>query len=61
MNLHEASIPTPEKQRIILFVGSPGSGKSTFYGKRLQPLGYERINQDTLKTVRLYAPLLNVC
>ncbi|KAL8899476.1 MAG: hypothetical protein Q9207_006181 [Kuettlingeria erythrocarpa] len=36
---------------IVLFCGSPGSGKSTFYWKYLQHLGYERVNQDTLKTV----------
>lgn len=41
------------KQDIIIFVGSPGSGKSTFYKRLLQPLGYVRINQDTLKTVCL--------
>ena len=35
---------------IVLFCGSPGSGKSTFYWQYLQPLGYERINQDILKT-----------
>ncbi|KAL8650510.1 MAG: hypothetical protein Q9210_003785 [Variospora velana] len=35
---------------IILFCGSPGSGKSTFYRKHLQPLDYQRVNQDTLKT-----------
>ncbi|TAQ85076.1 hypothetical protein B7494_g6595 [Chlorociboria aeruginascens] len=35
---------------IILFVGSPGAGKSSFYWRQLQPLGYERINQDTLKS-----------
>lgn len=35
---------------IVLLCGSPGSGKSTFYRKHLQPLGYERVNQDTLKT-----------
>ncbi|KAH8677657.1 polynucleotide kinase 3 phosphatase-domain-containing protein [Xylariales sp. PMI_506] len=37
-------------QDIILFVGPPGAGKSTFYWRFLEPLGYERINQDTLKT-----------
>lgn len=37
---------------IVMFCGSPASGKSTFYRKHLQPLGYERVNQDTLKTVR---------
>lgn len=37
-------------QDIVLSCGPPGSGKSTFYWKCLQPLGYERVNQDTLKT-----------
>ncbi|KAK1760148.1 polynucleotide kinase 3 phosphatase-domain-containing protein [Echria macrotheca] len=35
---------------MVLFVGPPGSGKSTFFWTRLKPLGYERINQDTLKS-----------
>jgi bifunctional polynucleotide phosphatase/kinase len=39
-------------QEIVLFCGSPGAGKSTFYWKHLEPLGYERVNQDLLKTVR---------
>lgn len=38
------------KQDIVLFCGPPGAGKSTFFWKFLQPLGYERINQDILKT-----------
>lgn len=38
-------------QEITLFCGSPGAGKSTFYWKQLQPLGFERVNQDILKTV----------
>ncbi|KAK4034952.1 polynucleotide kinase 3 phosphatase-domain-containing protein [Parachaetomium inaequale] len=37
-------------QDILLFVGLPGAGKSTFYWKYLKPLGYERVNQDTLKS-----------
>ena len=36
---------------IILLVGSPGAGKSSFYWRYLQPLGYGRVNQDILKTV----------
>ena len=36
---------------IIIFCGSPGSGKSTFFWTHLQPLEYERVNQDILKTV----------
>ncbi|CCG84736.1 protein of unknown function [Taphrina deformans PYCC 5710] len=37
-------------QEIVLFVGSPASGKSSYYKTFLQPLDYVRINQDTLKT-----------
>lgn len=35
---------------IVLFCGPPGAGKSTFYWTYLKPLGYERVNQDTLKS-----------
>ena len=35
---------------IVLFCGSPGAGKSTFYWNNMQPLGYERVNQDLLKS-----------
>ncbi|KAH9896378.1 PNK3P-domain-containing protein [Xylariomycetidae sp. FL2044] len=35
---------------IVVFCGPPGAGKSTFYWDHLKPLGYERVNQDTLKT-----------
>jgi bifunctional polynucleotide phosphatase/kinase len=38
------------KLDIVLFCGSPGAGKSTFYWRHMQPLGYERVNQDILKT-----------
>ncbi|KAI9723474.1 MAG: hypothetical protein M1828_004204 [Chrysothrix sp. TS-e1954] len=38
------------KQEVVLFVGLPASGKSTFYFSSMKSLGYERINQDTLKT-----------
>ncbi|APA12430.1 hypothetical protein sscle_09g072000 [Sclerotinia sclerotiorum 1980 UF-70] len=35
---------------VVIFCGSPGAGKSTFFWKQLEPLGYARVNQDTLKT-----------
>lgn len=34
----------------VLFCGPPGAGKSTFYWRYLKPLGYERVNQDLLRT-----------
>ncbi|KAE8856752.1 hypothetical protein PTNB73_09474 [Pyrenophora teres f. teres] len=40
----------PATPEIVLFCGCPGAGKSSFYWKHLQPLGYARVNQDTLKT-----------
>ena len=43
-------ISLPIKPDVVLFVGSPASGKSSFYQEHLMPLGYARINQDTLKT-----------
>lgn len=36
---------------LVIFCGSPGSGKSTYFWKHLEPLGYERVNQDILKSV----------
>lgn len=35
---------------LILFVGSPAAGKSSFFRRFMAPLEYVRINQDTLKT-----------
>ncbi|KAI0693882.1 PNK3P-domain-containing protein [Cytidiella melzeri] len=40
----------PSAAEIVLFVGYPAMGKSTFYGKHFQPAGYTHINQDTLHT-----------
>ena len=41
------SSPTPD---VIIFVGSPAAGKSTFFRDVLLPMGYTRVNQDALKT-----------
>lgn len=49
----EEETPRFEKKHekeIVLFVGPPGAGKSTFFWKELKPLGYERVNQDLLKS-----------
>jgi bifunctional polynucleotide phosphatase/kinase len=35
---------------MIVFVGMPGTGKTSFYSKDLQPRGFIHINQDILKT-----------
>ena len=39
---------TKEGQEVVIFCGSSGSGKSTFWSNYLR--SYTRINQDTLKT-----------
>lgn len=44
------SIETSKKLEIVLFVGPPAVGKTTFYKKHFEPKGYSHINQDTLKT-----------
>jgi predicted GTPase len=49
-----SAVPTltqPDAVNIVLFCGSPGAGKSSYYWRVLQPLGYGRVNQDILKTV----------
>ncbi|GIC88424.1 putative DNA 3'-phosphatase Tpp1 [Aspergillus udagawae] len=50
----EDGVPVPfarqSPRELVIFCGSPGAGKSTFYWNYLEPLGYERVNQDTLKT-----------
>lgn len=40
----------PGKKDIIIFCGSPGSGKTNMYHTHLKNLGYEHVNQDQLKT-----------
>ncbi|KAH8922037.1 PNK3P-domain-containing protein [Atractiella rhizophila] len=42
--------PPPSTPEIVLFVGPPGSGKTTLYNTVFKERGYEWVNQDTLKT-----------
>ena len=44
---------------LVILCGSPGVGKSTFFWNELSPLGYERVNQDILKTVSTKSYLSN--
>ncbi|KIM72492.1 hypothetical protein PILCRDRAFT_16074 [Piloderma croceum F 1598] len=41
---------TKPQTELILFVGYPCLGKSSFYRRHLEPAGYKHINQDTLRT-----------
>ncbi|KAH9580117.1 Polynucleotide kinase 3 phosphatase [Trypanosoma melophagium] len=48
-------IPTPAtfirvSQEMVIFVGYPGCGKTTFFKRFFEPAGYVHINRDTLKT-----------
>ena len=53
VDFQQNTFEATKEQEVVLFVGTPGAGKSTFFHKYLEPLGYQRINQDTLKSVRL--------
>ncbi|XP_017780392.1 PREDICTED: bifunctional polynucleotide phosphatase/kinase [Nicrophorus vespilloides] len=46
------TIDLPKTPEMILMVGSPASGKSTFCKKVLIPAGYVYVNRDTLKTAQ---------
>ncbi|WVO17508.1 polynucleotide kinase 3'-phosphatase [Cryptococcus depauperatus] len=46
-----SSTPITRKEiEMVVFVGYPASGKSSFYKKHFAPLGYEHVNQDKLKS-----------
>ena len=45
-----ANIELPSSPVMVLFVGMPGSGKTTYYHHTLAPLGYIHANQDTVGT-----------
>eukprot|EP00824_Muranothrix_gubernata_P006890 TRINITY_DN18874_c0_g1_i1.p1 TRINITY_DN18874_c0_g1~~TRINITY_DN18874_c0_g1_i1.p1 ORF type:complete len:422 (+),score=110.46 TRINITY_DN18874_c0_g1_i1:2-1267(+) len=38
------------EQEVVVFVGPPASGKSTFFHRHMAPHGYVHINRDTVKT-----------
>ncbi len=46
----EQTVDFADEKNMVLLMGMPGSGKSTFYAKYLGPKEYIHINQDTLKT-----------
>lgn len=46
---------------VVLFVGYPASGKSTFYKRYFEPQGYKHINQDTLKTRAKCLKMVETC
>lgn len=39
----DASLP-----KLVIFVGAPGSGKSSYYHRIFEPRGFAHVNQDTL-------------
>ncbi|KAF9567654.1 PNK3P-domain-containing protein [Agrocybe pediades] len=43
-------IPERQQKEVVVFVGYPSLGKTTFFRKYFEPYGYVHINQDTLKT-----------
>ncbi|KAH8917449.1 PNK3P-domain-containing protein [Atractiella rhizophila] len=44
--------PPPSSPEIVLFVGPPGSGKTTLYYREFKERGYEWVSQDVFKTVK---------
>jgi bifunctional polynucleotide phosphatase/kinase len=43
-------VQIPNTQTMFIFVGMPGSGKTSYYEQNLQPKGWVYVNQDILKT-----------
>jgi bifunctional polynucleotide phosphatase/kinase len=43
-------IPISRKQEVVLFVGYPCLGKTSFFKQYFQSEGYLHVNQDTLKS-----------
>ncbi|KAI9056643.1 PNK3P-domain-containing protein [Trametes sanguinea] len=43
-------LPAPSSPEVVLFVGYPALGKTSFFRSQFEPAGYVHVNQDTLKT-----------
>lgn len=43
-------LPGSQGQEMVVFVGYPCLGKSSFFQRYFRPAGYRHINQDILKT-----------
>jgi bifunctional polynucleotide phosphatase/kinase len=44
-------IELPSSKSMVILMGMPGSGKTTYYQQSLNPLGYIHISRDELKTI----------
>lgn len=44
------TVELPADRVMVMLMGMPGSGKTTYYQQNLAPLGYIHLNQDILKT-----------
>jgi bifunctional polynucleotide phosphatase/kinase len=44
-------IELPSLKSMVILMGMPGSGKTTYYQQSLNPLGYIHISRDELKTI----------
>lgn len=49
---------TKDTPELVIFVGAPGTGKTTCYKEHYEPLGYIHVNQDTLKTQKKVLQLI---
>lgn len=49
--MHLQSNFNPKQKEIVLMIGFPGSGKSSFVEKYIEPCGYVVVNRDTCKTM----------
>ena len=47
---YNKNLPASQRPSVIILMGLPAAGKSTFYARELAPRGIEHINLDTLRT-----------